>query len=627
MTSKLEWWPKQFGPGDIDGDGALKLLGRPTLHPVSVLVRETAQNSWDARVDDQVRFTVHGHTLKGRALGALREKVFANPGKGTDLKSVLSKDAVPVLEISDRGTTGLGGPLRNDRVHDSDTTDYIDFVLNIGAKRDKAMGGGTYGFGKTISYIASSAHTVLIWSRCQEDGKLQSRLIGSAFGDRFEQRGKRYTGRQWWGQRTSDGNLVEPVTGKPADKIAQSVFRSRFDGDETGTSLLIIDPQILELNLAELVDACGEAVLWHLWPKLVSPPRARKARPMEIRLELEGNEIELPDPKAHPILSHYVSSLQAVRTAQKSGAAPSSVLTTVNEIELLRPPASLGHLAVTRAPTPAGASTSEADENSIAPIGIPFHSVALMRHQAELVVTYLPLSRPTTEGVDYAGVFRTTEAVDDFFAASEPPAHDVWEPQGMLDKSAKRHVNVALKRIKETWRDVVNPPVAADDRPSAGGSEGFLSAELGDLVIGLDGTRAGSALPAPRPAPPGNGGGSALGGGRPKLVLVGSGSHALRGSTSLAMIAFRLEGPVEGYAVECTAGIGYDGGTDADPDAVSVEGFVPEHLAAGRVVVPTRKGKTMDLDAAAAREWTVIVSHEQGLAVDIDLRLKEVATP
>ncbi len=624
MTKNLEWWPKQFGPGDIDGDGALKLLGRPTLHPVSVLVRETAQNSWDAKNDEQVRFSIHGHTLTGARLEALRSSVFPNPGKGTDLKAVLARASVPVLEISDRGTTGLGGPLRNDLVHGSESTDYIDFVLNIGAKRDKALGGGTYGFGKTISYIASSAHTVLIWSRCADGRKTQSRLIGTAFGDRFETRGKRYTGRQWWGEKTSDGTMVEPLLGRAADKIAHGVFASRFEKEETGTSLLIIDPRILELDLPQLVEACGEAILWHLWPKLVSPPRTRKPRPMDIRLYLEGTEVEIPDPKTHPTLRHYVSSLQAVRDVQKSGSEPSSALVTVDEIELFRPVATLGHLGITKAATRSLEGSTEADPDGIAPVKSPLHSVALMRNKAELVVRYLDLPKPPASGVDFAGVFRAAEDVDDFFAAAEPPAHDSWEPKGMLDKSAKRHVNMALKRIRETWKERVLPAIGDDGSRGSGGSEGFLSAELGDLVVGLDGTRAGSQLPGPRPAPA-TGGGRSSPTARPRLHLVGSGGHALRGSTSLAMIKFSLEGPLDGYAVECVAGIGYEGGTDAETDSVAIEGFVPEHLDGDRVVVPTRLGPTMLLEDGFALDWTVVVSHVAGLAIDVDLRLKQVA--
>ena len=52
--------------------------------------------------------------------------------------------------------------------------------------------------------------------------------------------GQRFTGRQWWG-KIVDGE-VEPLEGSQADKIAKAVFSHRFGNDETGTSLLILDP-------------------------------------------------------------------------------------------------------------------------------------------------------------------------------------------------------------------------------------------------------------------------------------------------------------------------------------------------------------------------------------------------
>jgi len=91
------------------------------------------------------------------------------------------------------------------------------------------------------------------------------------------------------------------------------------------------------------------------------------------------------------------------------------------------------------------------------------------------------------------------------------------------------------------------------------------------------------------------------------------------------MIKFSLEGRLDGYTVECVAGIGYEGGTDAETDAVTVEGFVPEHLDGDRVVVLTRVGPTMLLDDGLGRDWTVVVSHVAGLAVDVELRLKQAA--
>ena len=51
MSSRaLEWYPKRFAPGDMDGTTNENLLGQTELSPLEILIRETAQNSWDARL-------------------------------------------------------------------------------------------------------------------------------------------------------------------------------------------------------------------------------------------------------------------------------------------------------------------------------------------------------------------------------------------------------------------------------------------------------------------------------------------------------------------------------------------------------------------------------------------------
>src|SRR5215210_1674912 len=45
------WWSQPFPPtGAIASEGIRNQLGRPPVDPLTVFVRETAQNSWDARV-------------------------------------------------------------------------------------------------------------------------------------------------------------------------------------------------------------------------------------------------------------------------------------------------------------------------------------------------------------------------------------------------------------------------------------------------------------------------------------------------------------------------------------------------------------------------------------------------
>lgn len=74
---RLDWVPKPFRDGDIAGEGAKKLLGTSLAVP-SLLLRETAQNSWDARVghgvvpEYQMRFT----TLDAPRMSVVRGGLF-----------------------------------------------------------------------------------------------------------------------------------------------------------------------------------------------------------------------------------------------------------------------------------------------------------------------------------------------------------------------------------------------------------------------------------------------------------------------------------------------------------------------------------------------------------------------
>jgi hypothetical protein len=73
----LDWYPKKYSPGDIDGDGAKKLLGTPSIPLASVLVRETAQNSWDARTGDSpVDFVMNMRRLTQAETDVLRDVCF-----------------------------------------------------------------------------------------------------------------------------------------------------------------------------------------------------------------------------------------------------------------------------------------------------------------------------------------------------------------------------------------------------------------------------------------------------------------------------------------------------------------------------------------------------------------------
>ena len=85
---------------------------------------------------------------------------------------------------------GTNGPRRPDPCgHPARKTTLLgtspSFVRNIGEPRDKHLGAGTFGFGKTVFYLVSRAQTLVAYTRCRNNGAYESRLIGCAVGDSF----------------------------------------------------------------------------------------------------------------------------------------------------------------------------------------------------------------------------------------------------------------------------------------------------------------------------------------------------------------------------------------------------------------------------------------------------------
>src|SRR4051794_39175362 len=100
------------------------------------MVRETAQNSWDARDDkgNPVLFSIAGWHLEDSERRALRQSVFprADRARGTGLADELASPGLTGIYISDRNTKGLGGPFNADQADKNDVYDWVDFVLNVG---------------------------------------------------------------------------------------------------------------------------------------------------------------------------------------------------------------------------------------------------------------------------------------------------------------------------------------------------------------------------------------------------------------------------------------------------------------------------------------------------------------
>ena len=159
------WWSQPYPPeGTMASESIQRQLGTPSLDPLAVLVRETAQNSWDARSVEAGGVTLRYslYEVQPDMAAAMHDRLL--PGPTLPEQPDPLADAVAagsrVLLISDRGTVGLGGPLRSDvMATPGEAPDFVNFIRNVGEARDRELGGGTYGFGKGILYGISHPST------------------------------------------------------------------------------------------------------------------------------------------------------------------------------------------------------------------------------------------------------------------------------------------------------------------------------------------------------------------------------------------------------------------------------------------------------------------------------------
>lgn len=482
--------------GGLTSNGLMNQLGRPSMEPLAVLVREAVQNSWDARQDEHtsVRFTVHGWQFSDTQKQVLTKFVFADLPNDSSLpiKRILSENIeLYGLLITDRGTKGLGGPTRADKVDDDDNAkDFVDFLRNVGQPPDKRFSGGTYGYGKSAFYRASHAHAILVHTRCRFKGKLESRFIISALGHPHEERRKKYTGRYWWGQKKDE--IAEPLLNKQADQMAVVLGFPPFNDDECGTSILILQPRFdtsededSARSPRQALNSMAENLLWYFWPKMLAYGKKRQAMIFEVQWENEM--VKIPNPADYAPLRGFVYAMKRLKDPQAdSDGFPSEMY----EIKSQRPAQGFGKLALQLYPLSTDnqfdTGSTVNDENIFSSLT---HHIALLR-QPELVVKYLHAPEPLIGNLALAGVFITDPEVDSIFAEAEPPAHDDWVPDSLEDNRHKRYVKLALKNIKENAETFVRPK-SQNAETGEMASLGVFASRLGNSLIPI--------IPGPEP--------------------------------------------------------------------------------------------------------------------------------
>lgn len=470
----LERWSEPFGAhGGFHAHSTAQTLGRPDLEQHALLFRESVQNSWDARKGATIEFRMDLVELGIEQKQFVFQSVLTDPPRALKFGRILTAGELSLLVITDKRTRGLGGPTRSD-VATNGRRDFVGLVRNIGRSQDKQIGGGTYGFGKGILFDTSAVGTVLIYTRTKVLDRLESRFIAAGIGDDYEEAGKPYTGRHWWG-RPDPAVGAEPYLDEEADRIADAIGMNYLDG-QTGTSIAVVAPRWGDraFGSEDMEKLSGAALEW-AWPHMLGV----RGRPsIEFSFTDRGRKVEVVNPRTDPLYKHYAKAYElAVGTDDSSVPERNEFVEEYPDLRARiwseRPKQALGSLAVARF------SSKGID------LGEPkLTKVALMRNP-RFVVKYMPVEKDPSDLVT-AGVFIADSEVDGDFADAEPVAHDDWQPVS-LGHRQRNIVRIGLNRISKLFAERNAGQFAIRDEDKNLKGVATLSASLGDVVSGVDG--------------------------------------------------------------------------------------------------------------------------------------------
>jgi hypothetical protein len=458
--------------GNIAADGFKRLLGRPAQNILKTVLRESIQNSIDAaRLVSGPSLLIRYRTLTVEQQNSLKINVLKDtPDSELENKNIinsLSKEKLAVLELCDFNTTGLGGPTDGDAATEcAESLDFVNFIRNVGVARDTYHGGGTYGYGKTSLYVMSRCSTILIDSQTSFSGNPVRRFIGCHLGPSYDSKGKRFTGRHWWGMDDSDMG-INPLIDVDASNIASSLGMPERGADNRGTSIMILDP-FIDGGGKSVANEIVEILLWNFWPRLTETTPLEKK--VSITIDIDGENIPVPQPEYFPPFDLFSSAMAKHR--ENNDLKP---------IHSLSPKKHLGNISFIRG--------VRSERNKLVPcertiIPTQISHIALMR-PVELVVKYIVGEPFHDTRFEWAGVFicSNDDEVEKAFAMSEPPAHDDWVPDMLTSRNAKIFVRGALRRIEDNAKNYANPalvmtPLNAEKGPSLASTASRLGSFL-----------------------------------------------------------------------------------------------------------------------------------------------------
>lgn len=256
-------------PGKMtqSGSSLLKLIQNNKTPSLDLFVRESVQNSLDARKEGSKCVNVEYLTgdfdckkLAGELEGITESMIRKYPGSN-----------YTYLAVCDSETVGLTGETDYSKVIDNNYGNVLKLIYEICKPQENEGAGGSWGIGKTV-YFRMGIGLVIYYSRIlKADGSYESRLAASFVEDEKGKdamipvyNGMPKRGIAWWGESTTKENDTVPVTDEKYIREFLDIFGiSPYSGDKTGTVIIIPftnEKNLLENNQTEYLNTLGEPI-------------------------------------------------------------------------------------------------------------------------------------------------------------------------------------------------------------------------------------------------------------------------------------------------------------------------------------------------------------------------------
>lgn len=232
------------------GSSLLRLIQNNNMPILDLLVRESIQNSLDARKDNSKYVEVDyltGH-FDSKKLSNELEKI------SESLNRRFGASTYEYIAIRDTNTVGLTGVMDYKKVKDNEYGNLLKLVYEICKPQEAEGAGGSWGIGKTV-YFRIGIGLVIYYSRIKDDfGKFESRLAASFVENELDPqamipiyKGMSKRGIAWWGEKIGE-NVTQPITDAKYIREFLKIFGiEEYDKEETGTTIII--PYINSDNL------------------------------------------------------------------------------------------------------------------------------------------------------------------------------------------------------------------------------------------------------------------------------------------------------------------------------------------------------------------------------------------